>query len=136
MSQESQVNHPEGSPKIILVDDDPMFGAMMLKQAEKTGISLDYYDSLSSLGFISQLAEYDIIMVDYQMDHINGIEIAAYMPSFFDDKTVILVSATAIEEQLEALPEYITAFIHKDHGHQALLEESLKVFADVHRKAS
>lgn len=116
------------SIKMILVDDDPLFGAVMVKQAESMGISLDFYDSLSSLGFISKLAEYDVIIVDYQMDHINGIEIAAYMPSFFDDKTVILVSSTEVREQLKEIPSYITDFIHKDKGHKAIIEESAQIF--------
>ena len=124
-------------PNMILVDDDPIFGAVMLKQAEKMGIPLDFYDSLSSLGFISQLAGYDIILVDYQMDHINGIEIAAYMPSFFNDKTVILISGTEIEEQIDHLPDYISAFIHKKVGHKEILDKAMSVFNQgLHKKAS
>lgn len=119
---------------MILVDDDPIFGSLLLKQAQKSGISLDYYDSLSSLGFISQLAKYDVLLVDYQMDHINGIEIAAYMPSFFDDKTVILISGTEVEEQIGQLPDYITAFIHKRDGHESIIKQALEIFQDRSQK--
>lgn len=124
------------APKLILVDDDPLFGAVMIKQAENMKVPLDFYDSLSSLGFISKLSEYDVIIVDYQMDHINGIEIAAYMPSFFDDKTVILISSTHIEEQIKVIPDYITQFIHKDIGHKAILEQAIDIFYQKNRKAS
>ena len=133
----NEIQSESKRPKMILVDDDPVFGSIMQKEAQVMGYELDYYDSLSSLGFISQLANYDIIIVDFQMDHINGIEIAAYMPSFFSDKTVILVSNTEIGEQIgQSLPEYITQFIHKNNGSEGIIKQAVDVFDVTQQKVA
>ncbi|NRA67586.1 MAG: response regulator [Pseudobacteriovorax sp.] len=112
--------------KVVLVDDDQVFGKLMNKEASGLGVQLDYFDSLESIGFISKLKDYDIIIVDFMMEHINGIEIAAYIPSFFQDKRLVLISNTHLETELnQPLPDYIDEFVHKKVGTKEIINRAL-----------
>ena len=113
------------SPRVILLDEDPIFGIMMERQAEIMGIELDYYESLASLGFISQPGNYDIIIVDYQINHINGIEIAAYVRAFFENKPVFLISSTDLGQKFSELPSYVTGFLPKQRCFQDIINQAL-----------
>jgi len=114
------------SLKIILIDDDPLFGRLMQRAAQNLELNLDFYESLSSLGFIGSLAQYDIIIVDNQMDNVSGIEVASYIPSFFTDKTIVLISSTDLAKDTSMqLPEYISEFIHKELGCDKVLEMAI-----------
>lgn len=114
-------------PKIVLVDDDKMFGLIATKQASCMGVSLDYYKSLDDLGFISRLADYDIILADFLMDDISGLEIAAYMPVLFGKKTVFIISSSELNTTYPTLPDYVTAFLHKEQGIEEIIRKSIEI---------
>ncbi len=119
-------SHQDGCLKIILIDDDPAFGHLMKRAAQNLELKLDFFESLSSLGFIGSLAQYDIIIVDNQMSNVTGIEVASYIPSFFSNKTVILISSTNLKQNHSLkLPEYITEFIHKEVGCDSVLQQAI-----------
>ncbi len=119
-------NQQDGCLKIILIDDDPAFGHLMKRAAQNLDLELDFFESLSSLGFIGSLAQYDIIIVDNQMNNVTGIEVASYIPSFFSNKTVILISATDLkQDSRQKIPEYITEFIHKEVGCDNVLQQAI-----------
>ncbi len=127
--QNSNKNHSSVYPRLALVDDDTLFGSIMQKTAFHLGYALDYYSCLSDLDFISQLAGYDIILVDFQMDHANGLEIAAYMPNFISNRVVVLVSNTELGELFGPhFPEYITEFIHKSNGTSKIIQRSVAIY--------
>lgn len=117
-------------PRLVLIDDDPSFGALMSKTADKHAIDLDFFESVDGLGFINRLGEYDVILIDQQMDHISGMELAAYLLAFNREKTVILVSSTDVTQHGEVkLPSFISGFIHKDEGFYQVLKKSLSIHA-------
>lgn len=123
-------------PSLALVDDDQIFGSILKKTAHKLGFELDFFAGLGDLDFISQLAKYDIILVDFQMNDDNGLEIAAYIPKFVSHKTVILVSNTRLEELFgPKLPPFISDFIHKEVGPDQIIKRSIDIFMDAREKS-
>jgi len=117
---------PIHRPRLLLIDDDRVFGRIMGQTADNLNLDLDFFESVVSLGFINRFADYDIIIVDQQMEHMSGMEVAAYVPAFFPAKTVVLISSTQVVKDggLE-LPPYISAFVHKEQGCYQVLKQAL-----------
>jgi len=110
------------SPKMILIDDDPSFTAILARFAALEGIELDTFNSLSELGFVALLRNYDVAIIDYDLGALNGVEIAEYMSSLLDDMPMVLISASDRSEEIAQCPCCIRAFINKSAGFDKILE--------------
>lgn len=109
-------------PKMVLIDDDPSYTAILKRSAALEGIELDVFHSLSELGFVSLLRNYDVAIVDYDLGTLNGVEIAEYMSSLLDDMPMVLISASDRSEEVAHSPHCVRAFLNKDVGFNAILE--------------
>ena len=113
---------------ILLIDDDPEFGAVVQTLAAAKGIPLVYYQSLMDMGTFARLGEFDVAIIDYKMDALNGIEVAEYIEVFFSDIPVILVSAANLEDISEALwPRCVRRFVSKDIGVYGILNSAMEL---------
>ena len=77
------------------------------------------------MGFFVKMKDYDIILIDFKLERLNGMEVAAYIPSFFSNKKVYLISSSSLEETLQKPLYYISAFIHKDKGVDEILNRAV-----------
>ncbi|RYZ55942.1 MAG: response regulator [Proteobacteria bacterium] len=110
------------SPKMVLIDDDPSYTAIIARCAEREGIELDTFNSLSELGFVSLLRNYDVAIIDYDLGTLNGVEIAEYMSSLLDDMPMVLISASDRSDEISEAPCCVRAFINKSAGFNKILE--------------
>ncbi len=113
---------PARPPKMILIDDDPSYTAILARSAALEGIQLDTFHSLSELGFVSLLRNYDVAIIDYDLGALNGVEIAEYMSSLLDDMPMVLISASDRSEEIARCPCCVRAFINKSAGFDKILE--------------
>jgi len=115
-------NNKTKSPKIVLIDDDPIFLNLMEFAAEKAGFEVESYASLGELGHLGSIKKFDLAIVDYQLEQMTGVEIAEYFSVFFADIPLILVSANR-EENLDKTkwPKSITRFVSKHEGFSEVL---------------
>lgn len=121
----------QAKPRMLLIDDDPVFGRLLERTADDMNLDLDFVESVDSMGFINQMSAYDIIIVDNQMDHISGMEVAAYVPAFFAEKLVVLISSTDVTQHGKLpLPPFISAFVHKEEGCYQVLKQALATFVE------
>ncbi len=112
-------------PKIVLIDDDPGFCAIMASYAAAKGLELDYYSSLLDLEYKGRPLDYSLAIVDYDLGSINGVEFMQYLPILFGDMPTILVSATHRQEDKGVpWPRCIREFIHKDCGPEEILDRA------------
>jgi len=112
--------------RILLVDDDPMYGHIVQRTADNLNVDLDVVQSVDQVGFIFGMKDYDIIIVDQNMQFMSGMEVATYLASFFASKTVILISSSSvIRDGGLGLPSFIDAFVHKDEGYYRVLKQAL-----------
>jgi len=114
--------------KLLLIDDDESFGHLMEVVAAQRGISLEYYPSLVELGRIGRLGDFDVAILDYYLDGMNGIEIAEYLERFFTGKPVVLVSGRSYGDALMVeSPRCVKAFVHKVRGALTILDKVVEV---------
>ena len=113
--------------KVLVIDDDPVFGELICKQGQKRGINIDHFESLDHMGFFVKMKDYDTILIDFQLRRLNGMEVAAYIPSFFKNKKVFLISSSPLKIALKnkELPSHILDFIHKESGIDAILDRAI-----------
>jgi DNA-binding response OmpR family regulator len=112
--------------RILLIDDDPVFGHILHRTAENLNLNLDVVQSVEQIGFIFGMKDYDIVIVDQNMQFMSGMEVAAYLASFFAGKTVVLISSSSvIKDGGLGLPSFIDAFVHKNEGYYRVLKQAL-----------
>lgn len=104
-------------PRVIVIDDDPIFLTLMMKAAKKSGFYVEIFSSLEDLGHLGSLSEFDLAIVDYQLEQMTGLEIAEYLDVFFKDIPMILVSAREKETvEMTHWPRSIKRFVSKHDG--------------------
>jgi len=105
------------APRVVLIDDDPIFLNLMEFAAEKAGFTVESYTSLAELGHLGTIKKFDLAIVDYQLEQMTGVEIAEYFSVFFSNIPLILVSANK-EEIFDKShwPKSITRFVSKQEG--------------------
>lgn len=120
------------APKILVIDDDSQFAKQLLKEGERIGADIDWYNSFSELGRVGRLGEYDCVVADLSSDPVTGIEIAQYVTAFFSDLPVILVSDDSADEKvgfIRRLPQAIQARIPKAAGASYIMRTAVEMAA-------
>ena len=112
--------------KLFIVEDDEMFGRMILKTLEKH----DHYDiSLFKSGndFLNHLSENpDIVSLDYNLPDSNGLELLRKTKNFNDETAVIVLSAQeSAEVVVEAYKTGASNYIIKNDRALVELEQSI-----------
>jgi DNA-binding NtrC family response regulator len=102
---------------IVVIDDDPLFCQVIQAVAESQGLPTHAFESLFEMGSFACLREYDLAILDYRLDHLNGVEIAEYVDTFFADIPVILISADeTVRETVAKWPQAVRRFVAKTEG--------------------
>ena len=101
--------------KIVLIDDDRFFGYSMLEYARDEGLDLEYYESLSDLGFLGGLGRFKVAIVDFHLSEMTGLEIAEYLDRLFGDIPMVLISSDG-DAANQPRPSCVHRFVHKSDG--------------------
>lgn len=113
-------------PSIVLIDDCPDYRTLLSIHAKSFGIKLTTFKSLADMYSIARLANFDLIILDYQLESWCGIEIARYVDVFFQNIPVVLISSSKIQS-MENWPTSIKAVYQKDIGPAQILLNSLDI---------
>ena len=68
--------------EVLVIDDDPVFGKLIYAYGKQRGLNIDHFESLDHMGFFVKMKDYDIIIIDFKLERLNGMEMAAYIPKF------------------------------------------------------
>lgn len=127
-SKESAVTNPTKPRRLVLIDDDRVYNAVMLRAAVLAGVELDVFTSLADLGSVGLLGDYDAAIVDYQLEQMTGIEVAEYLSAFFKDVPMVLVSqCDNLPGDPKKWPSSIAKFVPKKAGYQHVLESAAQL---------
>lgn len=116
---------------VLLIDDDDSFCQLMHAVASAAGLRLSYAAALDELPSLGSLAEYDLIIVDYNLQSFTGLEIAEYVDAFFAHLPVMMVSIENLENSSDKRwPTCIRKFVNKAFGPFAIVQRALKTLEE------
>jgi DNA-binding response OmpR family regulator len=100
-------------PKILVIDDEKEFCALLQEFFEDEGYSVEVsYDGEAGLEKARSF-EPDIILLDIRMPHMNGIEALKKIKGFFSAPVICVSAITNSETVKECLNNGATAYIFK-----------------------
>ena len=118
--------------RVLVIDDDDFFRTTVMELLNSKGFVAEGCKSLNELGRVSLLGSYDLVVLDYCLPDLDGLEIAAYIDAFFDEIPVILVSFKNIREiNPEHWPRCVQRFWEKSESIEDLIEAVQESFARV-----
>lgn len=114
------------SCKILLIDDDPTYRAIMREAASSLGgVELKAYGSLVEMGSVCCLGKYDVIIVDYDLGLISGNDIATYLESFFGSSIpMLLISSVPRNDRVKGTSLEHTDFTLKTENYSEVLQKA------------
>jgi CheY-like chemotaxis protein len=113
--------------KVLLIDDDPTYRAIMRKCAENISeVDLSAYGSLVEMGSVCCLGKYDVIIVDFDLGLISGNDVATYLDSFFGSSIpMLLISSVNREPSLKGTILEGARFSLKTTDHAQVIRDAV-----------
>lgn len=122
-----EMNMAANVPKILLVDDDEVFGRTMQRYCIKMGVPLTYCSTVSQLeGF--PVDAFDILICDFELQNINGVQLIRALSRRGTSVPVLLVSA--YRDLGRILTKTSPPFVSKEKGPEAILKEAMRLTLD------
>jgi DNA-binding NtrC family response regulator len=120
----------KSTDRLLIIDDDICFGALMSAVAPKYNLEPRFFPSLVDMGSFARIRDFDIAVIDYFLGHLRGDEIAEYVDTFFDDIPVIIVSAEeSLSQREKTWPESVRIFLPKSIGPDGIAATARKVLS-------
>jgi DNA-binding response OmpR family regulator len=119
--QTSEGPGPKPGPRILLIDDDPVFIAVMKRWAEMEKIHLECYSNLDEMGFIGLFSNYDVAILDYDLGYTTGLEIARCTDALLHEMPIVIVSMKDRSVECVAAPSCVKAVLQKSRGYSHIL---------------
>ena len=113
------------NPRILLIDDDPVFCRKLKQHAKKAGIQLATCHSFEEYEEEGDW-QFDIVMMDFDLGNINGVEFAKYLFDTIGTIPILLISN--MDRELED-DSVVSDFLHKKTGVETLLDTALQLHA-------
>jgi len=120
----AEVKHSP-KPRILLVDDDPVFRGALVSLGRSLGFDLEAYESVQDVEIFNRLHKYDGAIFDYHLVGMNSIDIVSHLKPFFATIPTLLVSADdqAKTEFLKDPDCGFLSFISKRAGGVGILKQ-------------
>lgn len=113
-----------GSPRVLVVDDDPLFCRTMARVGDKLGIEVRTCNTLTSLAALKRNERFDAAIVDYFFGELKGPQLS-YL---WDSHTPVVLTSSSERSriQTEGWPRNIQYFVPKSRGPEVILRSALK----------
>ena len=112
------------APRVLLIDDDPLFGAILSRLAKAANIVLKHEASPGAVDAHKIRDNYDFIIADYDLQKVTGIQLIQSLESCNQALPTILVSSYGGVPSTK-LPPSILLSLHKCEGPQRILYAAL-----------
>jgi hypothetical protein len=115
---------PTHNPKVLLVDDDPLFCRAVERRARQMHLDLTICKTFGDVSKLAGRSAFDVAILDY----FFGEEFTAFQISHMLSREVPVVLVSATEGRKlsgDSWPPEIKTFLHKSVGTDAILAEAL-----------
>ncbi|MDQ1339601.1 MAG: two-component system, sensor histidine kinase and response regulator, partial [Campylobacterota bacterium] len=122
--------------KIVIVDDNKIWQGILQTMLEHYGLSIDIASSGTEAIDLVKKESYDLILMDWNMPHIDGIETAKIIKNItaFKPKEIVMVSAFKQESIMNSAREVgITHFLQKPINPSILYDTLSDIFLGTNR---
>lgn len=110
--------------RILLIDDDEVFGRLMQRYCTELGVTLLYCSSVKQLEGYA-LNTVDLLICDFELQNINGLQLVRALGRRGSVLPVLLVSA--YRDLGKVLTPTSPPFIAKAKGPEAILKEAMRL---------
>ncbi len=116
---------------ILVIDDDPTFRDLIRTVGHRLKLPVTTIASLEEMTSFAALKDYDIAIIDFNLERFCGVEIAEYVEVFFKSLPVLIISGEFLDPSAASRwPSCIKKFVHKSFGPYAILQRSMKLWND------
>ncbi len=116
---------------ILVIDDDPTFRDLIRTVGQALKLPVTTVASLEEMPSFAALKDYDIAIIDFNLERFCGVEIAEYVDVFFKSLPVLIISGENLDPTpASRWPSCIKKFVHKSFGPYAILQRSMKLWND------
>jgi len=111
-------------PKVLLIDDDPLFRSLIAALGEQYGLDIEAYESLQEVEPFLRMNSFSGAIIDYHLLGHNALELVGGMEAFFRPIPTLLVSGDeGAGKALRSDPDSpFSAFVSKFRGGQVILD--------------
>ena len=110
-------------PHLLLLDDDPVYGACLKQHAKRMRIPLTYILPNVEVELLPIGDNYDLVLIDYELGMYKGTQLA----SLFTAAPVVIISSTDQTKNIKMLTGGFSGFLHKETGPTALLQAAVSI---------
>ena len=104
----------EKNPKILLVDDDDIFGFILQKFLETKNFLIDKINNSQEAFSMFSKNDYDLCLLDVMMPLKDGFTLAKELKTIHPDVPIIFITANSVKEQtLKGFSAGADDYIHK-----------------------
>lgn len=123
----------ESKPRLLIVDDDPVFGRVMKAVAEAGGWTVTFYSSVSKAYEHAGDGPWDAAIIDYDLGRVTGVQFGNYLDRMGGRIPILLVSALRVPADFK-WPTPVSGFLSKKTKPEDILAEIVRLH--VERKAA
>jgi len=116
---------PRTLPRVLLMDDDPTFGKMMLKAAKAKNVRMTYCKNLAEFRNLKSL-DFDVFIVDYDLGEVNGSELTTYVEQYSKEEIPTILVSQTNQLNSSSWAATIREFVHKRVGPYAILDAAFE----------
>jgi DNA-binding NtrC family response regulator len=114
-------------PRIAVVDDDPRFIKLMIAIGRTRGVVIDGFLNPIEFGWALVGRTYDLIVVDYDLGGVTGVEVAQALASSCSAPVMLVSGHGSHELPLALAPRNLKGFIYKGRGATNFFDQILSM---------
>lgn len=110
----------KGKKSILVIDDTPLVRGFLSDLLEADGFSVSACEDGISALYAAEESNFDIIITDYRMPNMNGVEVTKHLRMRFPASIIIGVSMDNVKDDF--LDAGADAFLYKPFQYNDLVE--------------
>lgn len=121
--------------RMILIDQDIQYGKLFKDTMERAGVELETFQSIVDFSekMIENFDSGDLhaIILEYQLQGTDGIEMSQYIQNYLPETPVILISDSLLCDEISVWPGCIKAFLPKHMGSTELATRAIEIAKNI-----